>query len=103
MAVKKSDAQGLEKGMKRETKKRRPKRDPNAPKRSLSAYMFFAKDERERILGEHPHLKANVAQVGKMIGEAWNKLNEFDKAPYDKLAAQDKLRYESEKKIYLSK
>lgn len=38
-----------EKGAARKTKK-----DPNAPKRALSAYMFFSQDWRERIKTENP-------------------------------------------------
>jgi hypothetical protein len=30
------------------------KKDPNAPKRALSAYMFFSQDWRERIKAENP-------------------------------------------------
>ncbi len=31
-----------------------PKKDKNAPKRALSAYMFFSQDWRERIKTENP-------------------------------------------------
>lgn len=30
------------------------KKDPNAPKRALSAYMFFSQDWRERVKAENP-------------------------------------------------
>ena len=30
-------------------------KDPNAPKRALSAYMFFAKAERANIFKKHPN------------------------------------------------
>ena len=33
---------------------RKGKKDPNAPKRALSAYMFFSQDWRERIKAENP-------------------------------------------------
>jgi hypothetical protein len=33
---------------------RKAKKDPNAPKRALSAYMFFSQDWRERIKTENP-------------------------------------------------
>jgi hypothetical protein len=33
---------------------RKSKKDPNAPKRALSAYMFFSQDWRERIKTENP-------------------------------------------------
>lgn len=31
--------------------------DPNAPKRGLSAYMFFANDTRDKLRAEQPNLK----------------------------------------------
>ena len=33
---------------------RKAKKDPNAPKRALSAYMFFSQDWRERVKAENP-------------------------------------------------
>lgn len=30
------------------------KKDPNAPKRGLSAYMFFSQDAREKVKTENP-------------------------------------------------
>lgn len=39
---------------KAEKPKGKPKKDPNAPKRALSAYMFFSQDWRERIKTENP-------------------------------------------------
>jgi hypothetical protein len=31
--------------------------DPNAPKRGLSAYMFFANDQRDKVREENPGIK----------------------------------------------
>lgn len=80
--------------------KKRSKKDPNAPKRALSAYMFFAKDKREEIIKKNPTLKSDISRVGKMIGEAWAKLSTAEKAPFDKKAAADKARYEKEISAY---
>ena len=46
----------------------KPKRDPNAPKRALSAYMFFSQDWRERIKAENPDAgfgELAVVRVGR--------------------------------------
>lgn len=43
----------IQKVTKRETKKR-GKKDPNAPKRGLSAYMFFSQDQRATVKEESP-------------------------------------------------
>jgi hypothetical protein len=38
----------------RTEKKKRDKKDPNAPKRGLSAYMFFSQANRQKIKEENP-------------------------------------------------
>ncbi|KAL4916281.1 high mobility group box domain-containing protein [Aspergillus aurantiobrunneus] len=76
----------------------RKKKDPNAPKRGLSAYMFFANDNREKVREENPGI--TFGQVGKMLGEKWKSLSDKDRKPYEDKAAADKKRYEDEKAAY---
>ncbi|RKL33694.1 hypothetical protein BFJ72_g9918 [Fusarium proliferatum] len=79
-------------------KTKRGKKDPNAPKRGLSAYMFFANEQRENVREENPGI--SFGQVGKLLGERWKALNEKQRAPYEAKAAADKKRYEDEKQAY---
>ncbi|CAG8022179.1 unnamed protein product [Penicillium salamii] len=79
----------------------RRKKDPNAPKRGLSAYMFFANDNRDKVREENPGI--SFGQVGKQLGDKWKALSEDDRKPYDEKAAKDKKRYEEEKAAYLAK
>ncbi|KAL8660000.1 MAG: hypothetical protein Q9202_006854 [Teloschistes flavicans] len=72
--------------------------DPNAPKRGLSAYMFFANDNRESVREENPGI--SFGQVGKVLGEKWKALNSKQREPYEAKAKADKERYESEKASY---
>lgn len=72
--------------------------DPNAPKRGLSAYMFFANEQRENVREENPGI--SFGQVGKILGERWKALNDKQRAPYEAKAAADKKRYEDEKQAY---
>ncbi|RMZ71526.1 non-histone chromosomal 6 [Pyrenophora seminiperda CCB06] len=74
------------------------KKDPNAPKRGLSAYMFFANDQRDKVREDNPGIK--FGEVGKLLGEKWKALNEKQRAPYEVKARQDKERYEQEKAAY---
>jgi len=74
------------------------KKDPNAPKRGLSAYMFFANEQRENVREENPGI--SFGQVGKVLGVRWKALNEKQRMPYEAKAAQDKKRYEDEKATY---
>ncbi|CAR23688.1 HMG box domain-containing protein [Lachancea thermotolerans] len=84
----------------REAKKRttRRKKDPNAPKRALSAYMFFANENRDIVRAENPGV--TFGQVGRLLGDKWKALTDEEKQPYEAKHAADKKRYESEKELY---
>ncbi|KAF2398376.1 hypothetical protein EJ06DRAFT_105488 [Trichodelitschia bisporula] len=92
--------------MPKETKTRKSKakaptkrqKDPNAPKRGLSAYMFFANDNRDKVREDNPGIK--FGDVGKILGEKWKELTDKDKKPYEEQARKDKERYEAEKAKY---
>jgi len=73
-------------------------KDPNAPKRGLSAYMFFANEQRENVREDNPGI--SFGQVGKVLGERWKALNESQRIPYEDKAKADKKRYEDEKLAY---
>lgn len=89
-----------EKSTTRKTKVRgeKKKKDPNAPKRGLSAYMFFANEQRENVRDENPGI--TFGQVGKVLGERWKALDDKQRQPYEAKAAADKKRYEDEKATY---
>lgn len=79
----------------------RKKKDPDAPKRSLSAYMFFANENRDIVRAENPGI--SFGQVGKLLGDKWKQLTPEDKGPYESKAETDKKRYEKEKAEYAKK
>ncbi|TCD62830.1 Non-histone chromosomal protein 6 [Steccherinum ochraceum] len=74
---------------------KKSKKDKNAPKRALSAYMFFSQDWRERIKAENPD-----AGFGSLLGAKWKELDDSEKKPYIEQAARDKTRAEQEKSEY---
>jgi len=76
-------------------KSRSKKKADGAPKRALSAYMFFSQDWRERIKTENPD--AGFGEVGKLLGAKWKELDDTEKKPYVDLAQKDKARAEAEK------
>jgi len=80
-----------------EKKQRRTRkgRDPTAPKRGLSAYMFFSQEHRKSVQTENPD--AGFGEIGKILGERWKNMSDTEKTPYTKKAAVDKQRYENEK------
>lgn len=54
-----------EKAEKASAARSKGKKDPKAPKRSLSAYMFFSQDWRERIKAENPDAGFGVLLYGR--------------------------------------
>jgi len=59
-------------------------KDPNAPKKPLSAYMNFAKQTRAKIVKENPNF--TFGEVGKELGAQWGKLSQAQK---DKFKASE--------------
>ena len=82
----------------------RPPKDPQAPKRGKSSYLFYCQDNRDKVkkdLGED----SKATDVTKELGKRWNALKKDKKSQkklqeYEALAAADKKRYEKEKSEY---
>ncbi|KAL1408135.1 Non-histone chromosomal protein 6 [Vanrija albida] len=81
-----------------DTKAKRGKKDPNKPKRALSAYMFFVQDWRERIKSEN--VDAGFGDVGRLLGAKWKEMSDAEKKPYEDKAHADKDRAAREKAAY---
>jgi len=62
--------------------------DPNAPKRSLSAYMLYAASVRDQIIKENPEITA--AEVMKEQSVWWKALSEAQRKPWNDKAATAK-------------
>ena len=77
------------------------KKDPNAPKRGKSAFMFFSIAERPKLVKEKPGLP--FGEYGKLLGASWREMSDEDKAPYQEQAVEDKERYQREKAAYEAK
>lgn len=84
-----------EKPTKRKGKK---EKDPNAPKRGMTAYFMFMGEERKKVKEANPEF--GVAEIGKELGRRWNNLDESLKGKYNEMAAKDRARYEMEMKEY---
>jgi len=79
-----------------QAKKRKRTKDPNAPKRALSAFFFFCADERPAVRAANPGI--GVADVAKELGKKWEVCQ--NKPKYEAMATEDKARYEREMAIY---
>lgn len=73
---------------KRKTKK---KKDPNAPKRAMSAFMYFSNSEREKLKKSNPGI--SFTDVARNLGEKWKKMTAEEKEKFEEMAKQDQKRY----------
>jgi len=78
--------------------RKRKKKDPNAPKRPLSAFFLFCADERAAVKAQHPGY--SVGEVARELGEKWNKVTAEVKSKYEGRVQQEKQRYEKEMDTY---
>jgi len=76
-------------------KKVKKVKDPNAPKNPRHAYSFFSDFERAVLKKENPDIKGT--EVFSEIGKRWKTLSDDKKAPFVKMASEDKARFEREK------
>jgi len=79
-------------------RRRKPPKDPLAPKRARGSFVFFTYDARPPIFQEFPNIK--FIDLGHVMGERWRALTPEQKRKYEDLAAQDKIRYAQEIEQY---
>lgn len=73
-------------------KKAKLTKDPNAPKRPLSAFFLYCKDERAKVKARMENVR--VIEVNKELARRWSECTEDQKFKYEVLSAIDKARYE---------
>lgn len=83
---------------KKTDKKTKKKKDPDAPKKNCSSYIFFCKDTRDTVKEDNPEFKGT--EVTKELGRMWRELDEEGKAPFVVKAEADKVRYSKEMEGY---
>jgi hypothetical protein len=83
------------------TKNGKKKKDPNAPKRGMSAYLYFCQAYRPQFMKRHPGQK--ITDIAKLLSVKWRKINGTERAKFDRQAAVDKKRYQREKAKYEKK
>jgi len=79
-------------------KRSRQKKDPNAPKRSLSAFFWFSHDERPKAKGMNPDFR--IGDIAKILGKRWAECGPEVKQKYEAMASRDKARYQREMEAY---
>ena len=79
----------------------RPKKsvkDPMAPKRPMSSYLEFAKEERAQVLADKG--KLSLVEVGKELGRRWQNLPSEEKLVFVTKHNQNKEKYTKELEDY---
>merc|ERR1719319_1399848 len=66
-------------------------KDPNAPKKPLTAYILFSQEERAKVKIENPEY--SIADLGKELGRRWANIDPSLKQQYEQ-------RYQEAKAIY---
>ena len=76
-------------------------RDPLAPKRGKSAYLFYCQEVREKVISDLGE-GVKTTEITRELGRRWNEIKDNPKKveKYNKLAEEDKARYEQEKSEY---
>jgi hypothetical protein len=69
----------------------KPMKDPNAPKKPLSAYFLFSQEERLKVKGTNPEM--SITEVAKELGKRWATLDPALKSTYEG-------RYQEARKLY---
>ncbi|CAF1037484.1 unnamed protein product [Rotaria sp. Silwood1] len=77
-----------------EKRTKKKKKDPLAPKRPLSAFFHYCKEERPKLKALNPSL--SVGEIAKELGDRWNHTAPDGKQIYEEAAQRDKERYEKE-------
>lgn len=96
-----TDEPKLNKFLKQQEKKLQAKKakDPNHPKRPLSAYMVFCNKNREKVKTDNPGIEVKATMVE--LGKGWKSLTDKQKIPYVKEAARLKAIYDQEMENYI--
>ncbi|ODM87150.1 High mobility group protein DSP1 [Orchesella cincta] len=73
-------------------------KDPNAPKRGLSAFFWYSSEHRGMVQAANP--RYGIGDVSKELGRMWREMTPLAKAKYQTMAARDRARYVRDMEAY---
>ena len=76
----------------------KPMKDPNAPKKPLSAYFLFSQDERLKVKAEYPDY--SITEVAKELGRRWASIDPAVKSQYEQRYQESRKQYEQAMTAY---
>jgi hypothetical protein len=79
---------------------KKTKKDPNLPKRNMSAYFLYSVHIRPIVKDENPD--ASFGEIAKIISAQYKALSDSERKKWDDKAVADKSRYENAMEDYKS-
>ncbi|KAL3938176.1 MAG: hypothetical protein SGARI_001850 [Bacillariaceae sp.] len=79
-------------------RRKKAKKDPNAPKRNMSAYFLYSVHIRPIIKNDNP--EASFGDIARLISSKFKELPEKERTIWDEKATKDKARYQAEMAAY---
>ena len=76
----------------------KPMKDPNAPKKPLSAYFLFSQEERLKVKAEFPDY--SITEVAKELGRRWAQIDPAIKQSYEQRYQESRRQYEQDLQAY---
>lgn len=74
-------------------------KDPNKPKRNMSAFFLFSQVNRPRVKEENPEV--SFGQVAKILAREFRELSDEERAKWNDKAAREKIRYQEQMRDYV--
>lgn len=79
-------------------KRKKAKKDPNAPKRNMSAYFLFSVHIRPTVKEENP--EAAFGDIARIISAKYKALKDDERKHWEGKAVEDKVRYQTQMEAY---
>merc|ERR1712121_273850 len=76
----------------------KPIKDPNAPKKPLSAYFLYSQEERLKVKAQFPDY--SITEIAKELGRRWATINPAIKQSYEQRYQESRRQYEQALQAY---
>jgi len=76
----------------------KPAKDPNAPKKPLTAYFLFTNDERQKIKEEFPNM--SITEIAKETGRRWANVSPEVREKYETRYQESRNKYDQDMANY---
>jgi hypothetical protein len=70
---------------------KRARKDPSAPKRPMSAFLYFSQGKRREIKEQNPKMKNT--EISRLLGEMWRNAPEEDRTPHIEKEKEEREKY----------